>query len=303
MGISKTCATCYSFGFNGKEVDDEIKGIGNSIDFNARMYDTRLGKWLSIDPLQSKYPEVSPYCFALNIPISAKDPDGKDVIFVNGYRFAKTGSASNREKEFQNKLRDTYWNSKNTGFTKEVERYFNDHVSHFVTGDHSYGSSASNRQAEGYLVGIQMVKSGEVKVSAENNIMTVVMHSQGNAEGVGIAQGIIDAARSKGVTIKVNLVFLSVHQPNDIKMDEKLKARGIQFTYANDNMGVLQPMAKQKGSEEGIKGVKDANSDNKEWKEDGKPAHSATVDDKDAFNAIKATDQKEKIYVGKPSKK
>jgi len=35
----------YRYGFNGKEKDDEIKGIGNSVDFGARMYDTRLASW------------------------------------------------------------------------------------------------------------------------------------------------------------------------------------------------------------------------------------------------------------------
>ena len=34
----------YPSGFNGKENDDEIKGVGNSLDFGARMYDSRLGR-------------------------------------------------------------------------------------------------------------------------------------------------------------------------------------------------------------------------------------------------------------------
>ena len=61
---------------------------------------------------------------------------------------------------------------------------------------------------------------------------------EGNAEGVGIAEGIIDEGARRGIKVKVNLVFLSVHQPNDIILDDDLAKRGIQFTYANDNMGV-----------------------------------------------------------------
>lgn len=33
----------YRFGFNGQEKDDETSGNGNSIDFEARIYDDRMG--------------------------------------------------------------------------------------------------------------------------------------------------------------------------------------------------------------------------------------------------------------------
>jgi RHS repeat-associated protein len=74
----------YRFSFNGMEKDDEVKGVGNSLDFGARIYDPRLGRWLSLDPIAQKYPFASPYNFALNTPIQAKDPDGKRVYFIAG---------------------------------------------------------------------------------------------------------------------------------------------------------------------------------------------------------------------------
>jgi RHS repeat-associated protein len=61
------------------EKDNEIKGNGNSLDFGARIYDTRLGRWLSLDPLQAKYPNLSPYNFCANNPIFYIDPDGKKL--------------------------------------------------------------------------------------------------------------------------------------------------------------------------------------------------------------------------------
>lgn len=67
----------YRFGFNGQHKDNEIKGIGNSLDFGARMYDSRLGRWLSLDPLQKKYPSLSAYHFSNNNPIYFKDFEGK----------------------------------------------------------------------------------------------------------------------------------------------------------------------------------------------------------------------------------
>jgi hypothetical protein len=34
----------YVYSFNGAERDDEVKGSGNSLDFGARIYDSRLGR-------------------------------------------------------------------------------------------------------------------------------------------------------------------------------------------------------------------------------------------------------------------
>ncbi|MBI1307043.1 MAG: hypothetical protein GC181_10615 [Bacteroidetes bacterium] len=72
----------YRFGFNGMERDDEVKGEGNSLDFGDRMYDTRLGRWLSLDPLQSKYPKYSPYNFVANNPVINVDQGGRDYEVI-----------------------------------------------------------------------------------------------------------------------------------------------------------------------------------------------------------------------------
>jgi RHS repeat-associated protein len=67
----------YNYGFNGMRKDNEIKGEGNSYDFGARIYDPRIGRWLSRDPLEGKYPGMSPYNFVSNNPIILNDPTGK----------------------------------------------------------------------------------------------------------------------------------------------------------------------------------------------------------------------------------
>jgi RHS repeat-associated protein len=75
----------YRFGFNGMEKDDEVKGVGNSLNFGARIYDTRLGRWLSVDPDQAKYTSWSPYCAFNNSPILMVDPSGKGAKVVRVY--------------------------------------------------------------------------------------------------------------------------------------------------------------------------------------------------------------------------
>ncbi|MDX9932824.1 MAG: RHS repeat-associated core domain-containing protein [Bacteroidales bacterium] len=76
---AESVCTSYVFGFNGKENDNEVKGTGNSVDFGARIYDSRLGRWMSVDPLFKDYPDLSPYCFAANSPIMLVDRDGKKI--------------------------------------------------------------------------------------------------------------------------------------------------------------------------------------------------------------------------------
>ena len=68
----------YRYGFQGQEKDDEIKGEGNSLDFEFRMFDSRLGKFLSLDPLTKSYPWNSPYAFSENRVIDGIDLEGKE---------------------------------------------------------------------------------------------------------------------------------------------------------------------------------------------------------------------------------
>lgn len=68
----------YRFGFNGKENDNEVKGTGNQQDYGMRIYDSRLGRFLSVDPLSIDYPWYTPYQFAGNKPIKFIDLDGKE---------------------------------------------------------------------------------------------------------------------------------------------------------------------------------------------------------------------------------
>lgn len=75
----------YHYGYQGKERDDEIKGSGNSYDFGARMLDTRLGRWFSLDKEGKSQPGWSPYKGFNDNPIIFKDPDGNTEILTINY--------------------------------------------------------------------------------------------------------------------------------------------------------------------------------------------------------------------------
>jgi RHS repeat-associated protein len=68
----------YRYGFNGKE-NDNSTGEGN-LDFGARIYDCRLGRFLTVDPLTREYVSSTPYSFAANNPILLIDSKGKFPI-------------------------------------------------------------------------------------------------------------------------------------------------------------------------------------------------------------------------------
>jgi RHS repeat-associated protein len=76
-GRSWSAESGYRYGFNGKENDDEgMGGGGQTYDYGFRIYNPGLAKFLSVDPLIKKYPELTPYQFASNTPINSIDLDG-----------------------------------------------------------------------------------------------------------------------------------------------------------------------------------------------------------------------------------
>jgi RHS repeat-associated protein len=83
----------YRFGFQGQEMDAEIKGDGNSYEFNYRFYDPRIARFLSVDPLAPSYPWYTPYQFAGNTPIMAIDLEGLEPESVVDKEGKLTASA------------------------------------------------------------------------------------------------------------------------------------------------------------------------------------------------------------------
>jgi RHS repeat-associated protein len=93
-GRSYTAGNSYRYGFNGKENDNEVKGVeGSQQDYGMRIYDPRLGRFLSVDPLTKKYPELTPYQFASNTPIQGIDLDGLEIYYsADGTLLGKMGT-------------------------------------------------------------------------------------------------------------------------------------------------------------------------------------------------------------------
>ena len=118
----KSSAGKYSYGYQGSEKDDEIKGSGNSYTSHFRQLDPRLGKWLSIDPKASSMPWQSPYCSMDNNPIWFNDPLGDQV--EGDYKDIKTGEKLGSDGKKDNKIHlIDKKDFDNVEFNMDIEKY------------------------------------------------------------------------------------------------------------------------------------------------------------------------------------
>ena len=65
----------WTYTFSAKEKDSET-GLSY---FGSRYYSSDLSIWLSVDPMASKYPSLSPYVYCANNPVKLVDPNGEKI--------------------------------------------------------------------------------------------------------------------------------------------------------------------------------------------------------------------------------
>ncbi|WP_378187730.1 RHS repeat domain-containing protein [Aquimarina sp. W85] len=70
----------YRYGFQGQEMDNELKGEGNSINYKYRLHDPRVGRFFAVDPLATTYSWNSPYAFSENRVIDGLELEGLEFI-------------------------------------------------------------------------------------------------------------------------------------------------------------------------------------------------------------------------------
>jgi hypothetical protein len=80
------------------------------------VYDPRIGKFLSVDPLTKKYPELTPYQYASNRPVDSIDLDGLEWIkpiptFAYEHKWYDYVSAADNAAISLINLVPTLWNS------------------------------------------------------------------------------------------------------------------------------------------------------------------------------------------------
>ncbi|SHJ77432.1 DUF4280 domain-containing protein [Pseudozobellia thermophila] len=159
-------------------------------------------------------------------------------------------------------IKDTFWGYWNQigNFhrgSQTYAKYFNaENREHFLNGSHGLGSNAAHRMDHGIAQGYHwamyqwgIIPKDEVDETKEKvpyiesyspayKPITIVMHSQGNAPGVGFALGAMKYANELGwEQIPLNLIFLGVHQPKNLwdhEYDKFIKARTQHFHADSD---------------------------------------------------------------------
>jgi len=66
----------YRYGYQGMMLENAMHGGGSAYSTEFRLYDSRIARWLSIDPMAEKLPRWSPYTAFDDNPISLVDPKG-----------------------------------------------------------------------------------------------------------------------------------------------------------------------------------------------------------------------------------
>lgn len=118
LGRSYNAGT-YKFGYQGQEKDNEIKGEGNSLNYTFRMYDPRVGRFFSGDPLTVKYPFYSPYQYSGNRVIDMVELEGLEPTESGSYggqgaiasQCDENGNTCEGTENYRWTWNNNYWNS------------------------------------------------------------------------------------------------------------------------------------------------------------------------------------------------
>ncbi|MCE7945284.1 MAG: hypothetical protein DYG95_27280 [Chlorobi bacterium CHB1] len=113
--------------FTGKEWDDDY-GV-NWLHFPFRSYDPEIGRWMVRDPLEMKYPSLSPYVYAANNPANVIDIAGDSTFVVandNGTYTVTGGNLSGAEDDTGIYTRDADGNLVLVGQSITTHSFFDD---------------------------------------------------------------------------------------------------------------------------------------------------------------------------------
>ena len=236
-----THSLVHRYGFQNQERDDEIKGGGNSFNFEYRMHDPRLGRFFVIDPLADKYAYNSPYAFSENVVVNSVELEGlekkviidnskspsKDPVHVINGDYKKVEAMEGNQPIFSNALKLMNW----TGLINK-----NSEVKFTWTGQRTYTETTGPwywSSTDTYLILKYDVefKMGEVpiKIPIELSLGSIVYHPGGNPLDYALAlfgTGAYSSIFKKTIVAKVEKQVIDY-------FSKILTSQGVKHTTAN----------------------------------------------------------------------
>ena len=241
-GVFASTGSVQPYKYNGKELDTK-KGL-NWHDYGVRHYDAALGRWHVVDPLAEKYYGVSPYTYCKNNPTNGIDPDGKLVIFINGFHNGFVGGSS------------VYWrmNDKPVNFTTAVMAHFGDWNERYYDGalggtlGFSQNMLCQNRYDIGYVAGLKDAKEiiSQLARDANGNIVEsikVISHSMVGAYAKGFLQALVQYVRNHPE--ECNGISLSEYDFAPFQPGSQKAVKGVdtyQYSHLKDNVAHDAPI-------------------------------------------------------------
>ena len=124
--------------FNAKELDEET-GLYY---YGARYLNPSIALWLSTDPLQEKYPGMSPYNYCAGNPVKLVDPDGRSTDITDNGDGSYTVINAYNDKDCNIYVVDSKGNRTGELFGKTLQPF--DFLSTEDDGSFSYKTGETN---------------------------------------------------------------------------------------------------------------------------------------------------------------
>ena len=145
--------------FNAKEFDEET----GMYYYGARYYEPKLSLWMSANPLEEDYPNLSAYGYCHNNPIILYDPDGKGDYFTNsgiylGYDKINDGKAYSVTGNFNMNLSNAIkvYKGSERGLSKSALLYYSPRsMSRDKKGNPTIPKWDFNKLKEIYVAGVR----------------------------------------------------------------------------------------------------------------------------------------------------
>ncbi len=162
--VCSDAADKYCFGFNEK--DNEWAGIGNAQDYGFRLYDTRVARFRSVDPLTRSFPYYTPYQFASNTPVRAIDLDGLEAVIMD-----RAGKSINVFANIYMVTKGEY--TVNTTMIRSV-------VENEIVNKIKNNQSLSQYAGYKYNINIDVINAGTYKQAVEAAKTSTITYENGN---------------------------------------------------------------------------------------------------------------------------